>query len=93
MVVTKIATTNKKHSRLSPDVQFKEFSLIKEKRDLARTVSKLGKPFLKNQIKNKKTENQCQNAACEQKTTSEKWKSGSNKILGPEGTMNGLQKN
>ena len=32
----------------------------------------MGKPFLKNQIK--KRENQCQNAACEQKKTLEKWK-------------------
>ena len=32
-----------------------------------------------------KTENQCQNAACEQKkTTSQKWKFGSNKKLGLE---------
>ena len=32
-------------------------------------MSELRKPFLKNQIKNKKkeTKNQCQNAACEQK--------------------------
>ena len=29
----------------------------------------------------KKNKNQCQNAACEQKTTSEKWKPGSNKKL------------
>ena len=30
-------------------------------------MSELEKPFLKNQIKNFKTENQYQNAACEQK--------------------------
>ena len=37
----------KKHNRTSPDVQFKEFSLTKQKLDLARTISELGKPFLK----------------------------------------------
>ena len=60
----------KKHSRTSPDILFKKFSSTKQKLDLERTISELGKPFPKNQIK--KTENQCQNAACEQKTTSEK---------------------
>ena len=39
-------------------------------------MSKLGKPFLKNQIK---TENQLQTALCQQKTTSKKWKFGSYK--------------
>ena len=59
----------KKHSRTSPDVQFKEFSLTKtEALDLERTTSEFEKTILKNQIKNtKKTEIQCQNAACEQK--------------------------
>ena len=52
---------------------------------IGKTISK------KSDQKNfKKTENQCQNAACEQKT-SEKWK-GSNKKLGLELTMNGLGK-
>ena len=52
------------------------------------------KPFLKKiRSKNKKkTENQCQNAACEQKTTSEKWKFNSNKKLGLEWAVNGLGK-
>ena len=40
----------------------------------------------------KKTENQCQNAALKQKTTSEKWKFNSNKTLGLEWTTNGLGK-
>ena len=31
----------KKHSRTSPDVQFKEFSLTKQKLDLERTMSAL----------------------------------------------------
>ena len=53
-------------------------------------MSELGKPFLIKQIKFLKS--QCQNAACEQKTTSEKWKFGSNKKLGLERTMNGLGK-
>ena len=34
-------------------------------------VIEFGKPFLK-KIRLKKTENRCQNAACEQETTSEK---------------------
>ena len=41
----------KKHSRTSPDIQFKEFQLTK-KLDLERTMSESGKPFRKkNQIK------------------------------------------
>ena len=36
--------------------------------------------------------NQCQNSACEQKTTTEKLKFGSNKKLGLKRTMNGLVK-
>ena len=56
----------KKHSRTSPDVQFKEFSLTTPKLDIEQTMSELGKHFLKNQIeKIKKNENQCQNAVCE----------------------------
>ena len=42
----------KKHSRTSPDAQFKEFSLTKQKIDQEWTMSELRKPFLKNQIKN-----------------------------------------
>ena len=42
-----------KHSRIRPCIQFKEFSLTKQKLHL-------------------KTKNQFQNAACEQKITSEK---------------------
>ena len=37
----------KKLSRTSSDVQFKEFSLTKQKLHLERTMSELGKPFLK----------------------------------------------
>ena len=41
----KIIRRIKKHSRTSPDVQFKEFSLtITIKLDLERTMSELGKP-------------------------------------------------
>ena len=48
-------------------------------------MSGLGTPVLKNHKKFiKKTENRCQNAACEQKPTSEKWKFGSNKKLSLE---------
>ena len=36
--------------------------------------------LLKNRIKKRKTDNQCQNAACEQKTTCEKWKFGLKKF-------------
>ena len=50
----------------------------------------LGKPFLKKS--DKKTENQCQNAASQNKTTSEKFKFDSNNKLGLEWTMNGLKK-
>ena len=39
-------------------------------------MSGLGKPFLKKSDRNKKSENQCQNAACEQKTISDKLKFG-----------------
>ena len=48
----------------------KEFPVTKQKLDLARTMSESGKPFLKkNQIKKakKNPENQCQNAASENK--------------------------
>ena len=37
----------KKHSRTSPDVHFKEFSLTKQTLDLDRTISELEKPFRK----------------------------------------------
>ena len=37
----------KKHSKTSPDVQFKDFSLTKQKLDLERTMSELGNPFPK----------------------------------------------
>ena len=39
------------------------------------------------------SENHCQNAECKQKTTSEKGKFYSNKTLGLDLTMNGLEKN
>ena len=49
--------------------------------------------FLKKSDQKLKTEKQSRNAACEQKTTSEKWKFESNKKkLGLECTMNGLGK-
>ena len=57
-------------------------------------MKELGSSFLKkSQIKKfKKAENQCQNAACEQTTTSEKKTFGSNKKLGLERTMSELRK-
>ena len=52
-----IRRSKKKHGRTSPDVQFKKFSMNKQKQDLERTISELGKPFLKNKIqKIEKTE-------------------------------------
>ena len=85
-----------KHSRTSPDVQFKKNSLNKENTGPGTDYMFIGKTISDNQISKKnlkkKTENQCQNAACEQKTTSEKGKFDSNKIPGLEGTMNELVK-
>ena len=53
-------------------------------------MSQLGKPFLKKSHKKTfKTENQCQNAACEEKSTSKKRKFASHKKLGLEGAING----
>ena len=54
----------KKHSRTSPDVQFKEISLTKQKLDLDRTMNELKKPFLKkirskNRKKNRKSMSKC----------------------------------
>ena len=46
----KVRRSKKKHSRTSPHVQFKEFSLNKRKLDLERTMNGLGKPFRKNPI-------------------------------------------
>ena len=69
----------------------KSFHWLQRKLDLEGTRTEFGKPFLKNQIK-EKTENQCLNAASETKTTSEKCKFDSNKKLGLEWTMNGLGK-
>ena len=47
----------------------KNFHWLNKKLDLEWTMSELRKPFLKksNKKNKKKTENQCQNAACEQK--------------------------
>ena len=41
----------KKHSRTIPDLQFKEFSLTKQKLDLKWTMRELGNHFQTNQIK------------------------------------------
>ena len=46
------------HTRKSPEIQFKEFSLTKQKTRPIRTTRELGKLFQKkNQLKNKKTVN------------------------------------
>ena len=56
-------------------------------------MSELGKKILKKHWKSKKkTENQCRNAACAQKTTSEKWTFVSDKTLGVDLTKNRLGK-
>ena len=83
----------KKHSRTSPDVQFEEISLTKQKTRPRTDLNELGKPFPKqsDQKIKKKTQNQCQNAACEQQTTSEKeiWFKQKTRL---ELTMHGLGK-
>ena len=64
---------NKKHSRTSPDIQFQEFSLTKQKTRLRTDYEWIGKNHLeKNPIEKKNSKNQSEIAACEQKTTSEK---------------------
>ena len=45
---------SKKHSRTSPDVQFKEFSLTKQKTRPRTDYEWIGKPFRKNPIQNLK---------------------------------------
>ena len=56
-------------------------------------MSELGKPFLKNSDKKqKKIENQCQNAASEQKATSENCKFDSNKKTSPRMNYEWIEK-
>ena len=65
----------KKHSRTSPEVQFTEFSLTKQKTRPRTDYEWIGNTILKKirSKKSKKTvQNQSEIAACEQKTTSEK---------------------
>ena len=62
-IVKSSAHITEKHSETSTNLQFKEITLTKQKLDLEWTMSELGKPFPKNQIKIKKTGNQSQNAA------------------------------
>ena len=73
----------KKHSRTSPDVQFKEFSLNKKKLDLKLSMNGLEKPFRKKSgPKNRKnSKNQSEIAACEQKTTTDKANFCSNTVF------------
>ena len=47
----------KKHSRTSPDVKFKEFSLTNRKLDQEWTMNGLGRPFRK-KIRSKKSKKQ-----------------------------------
>ena len=67
-------TKLKKHSRTSPDVQFKEFPLTKQKTRPRTNINGMEKPFRKkSDPKNRKySKNQSEIAACEQKTTTEK---------------------
>ena len=53
-------------------------------------MSELGKPFIKKS--HRKNVKKSENAACEQKSKSDKLKFGSNTKLGLEWTMNGLVK-
>ena len=64
----------KKHSRTSPDVQFKEFSLTKQKTRPRMAMSELRKPLLKNQIKKirKKQKINVKMPHVNKKTTTEK---------------------
>ena len=50
----------------------KNFQWLDKQLDQEQTMSELGKPFLKKSVNKKKTESQCQTAACEQKIISEK---------------------
>ena len=64
----------KKHSRTSPDVQFKEFSLTKQKTRPRTDYEWIGKTIQKkSDRKNRKnSKNQSEIAACEQKITTDK---------------------
>ena len=75
--------TIEKHSRTSPDVQFKEFSLTKQKTRPRTDYEWIGKPFRKkSDPKNRKnSKNQSEIAACEQKTTTDKANFCSNTIF------------
>ena len=80
----------KKHTRTSPDVKSEDFLFTKQKPRTRKNYVWSGKTISKrNQIE--KTENQCQNAAFEQKISSKKWKFVLKK-LGQQWTMNGLGK-
>ena len=71
----------------------KEFHWLNKKLDQERITIELGKPFLKIQIKNKyKPENQCQNAACEQKPIARNGNLAQTKKLDLEWTVNALGK-
>ena len=68
----------KKQSRTNPDVKFKELLLTNKKLYRERTMSELGKPFQKKQIKIKKGKKKhkinVKMPHVNKKTTSEKWK-------------------
>ena len=90
-------TDLKKHSRTSPDVNFKEFSLTKQK-NLTYNGLWVNKEnqFLKKKVRSK-SEKKKQKINVKMphvnKTTSEKWKFISNKKQSLEWSVNGLKKN
>ena len=83
------STSKKKYSRTSPDVQFEKFSLPKQQNRPRTDYERNGKTISKISDKKKLKQNQCQNAACEQKTPARKENLGKN---GLAGTMNGSEK-
>ena len=74
--ITKKASDDetRKHSRTTPDVQFKEFSLIKQKSRPITDYDWIEKTIYKKirSKKSKNSKNQSEIAACEQKITTEK---------------------
>ena len=73
-----------KHSRTSPDVQFKEFSLTKPKtrpRTDKEWIAKTSLKTILSKILKKDSKNQSEIAACEQKTTNEKANFCSNSVF------------
>ena len=84
----------KKHSRTSPEEQFKEFSLTKQTSRPKTDYERNGKTILKKSDKKKFKKTRKSMSKCRmsrKKIISEKEKFGSYKKLGLEWTMNGLE--